>query len=150
MATPSRDELIALAKQIATAHELPPELVCAVCEQESSWNVYAIRFEPEFFKTYVAGLYTNNKIDVTEAYGRAFSWGLMQTMGQVAREFGYEGPLPQLCEPETGIEIGCRVLAHKIKVNEGNLKHALLAWNGGGSKDYPAEVLARADKYRSA
>jgi len=84
----TREELIALAKQTAAAHHLDPALVCAVCEQESSWNPWALRYEPAFFAKYVAPLLTNGKVSATEAYARAFSWGLMQVMGQVAREHG--------------------------------------------------------------
>ena len=49
-----------------------------------------MRYEPAFFTKYVAPLYTNNKITATEAYARGFSWGLMQVMGQVARESGFD------------------------------------------------------------
>lgn len=87
----SRDDFISLARQTAAAHNLPPELVCAICEQESSWNPFAIRYEPAFMSKYVAPLFTNNKIDATEAYARAISWGLMQVMGQAARECGFHG-----------------------------------------------------------
>jgi len=123
-------------------------VVCGICERESSWNNYAIRYEPGFFSHYIAPLYTANKVGVTEAYARSFSWGLMQVMGQTAREMGYDGDLPGLCHPETGIEVGCRVLAHKLAVNEGNLQAALQAYNGGGNPDYAAEVMALAEKYR--
>src|SRR5258708_32520022 len=83
-------ELVTLAKSIATEHELDPVLVCAVCEQESAWNTFAIRYEPLFMVKYVAPLYTNHKVSASEAYARAFSWGLMQVMGQVAREQGFD------------------------------------------------------------
>ena len=74
----------------------------------------------------------------TESRMRAFSWGLMQVMGQVAREHGFSGrSLAQLCEPATGLEIGCRVLAAKLAAAEGNVTRALLLWNGGGNRDYP-------------
>ena len=87
MAVPS--QLIVLARKAAAAQSLDPALVCAVVEQESAWNPWAMRYEPLFFAKYVASLYTNNKIGASEAYGRGFSWGLMQVMGQVARETGY-------------------------------------------------------------
>ncbi len=110
--------LIALARRIAGAHALDPVLVCAVIEQESSWNPYAIRYEAAFFGRYVAPLYTNNKITASEAWARGFSWGLMQVMGQVAREHGFapaEHPfLSELCDPEQGINVGCRVLSAKF------------------------------------
>ncbi len=110
--------LIALARRIAAAHALDPALVCAVIEQESSWNPYAMRYEPTFFSRYVAPLYTNNKITASEAWARGFSWGLMQVMGHVAREHGFaagEHPfLSELCDPEQGIAVGCRVLSAKL------------------------------------
>jgi hypothetical protein len=110
--------LIALARRIAAAHALDAALVCAVIEQESSWNPYAMRYEPTFFSRYVAPLYTNNKITASEAWARGFSWGLMQVMGQVAREHGFaasEHPfLSELCDPEQGIAVGCRVLSAKL------------------------------------
>lgn len=110
--------LISLARRIAGAHALDPALVCAVIEQESSWNPYAIRYEAAFFGRYVAPLYTNNKVTASEAWARGFSWGLMQVMGQVAREHGFasaEHPfLSELCDPEQGINVGCRVLSAKL------------------------------------
>lgn len=110
--------LIALARRIAAAHALDAALVCAVIEQESCWNPYAMRYEPTFFSRYVAPLYTNNKITASEAWARGFSWGLMQVMGQVAREHGFaasEHPfLSELCDPEQGITVGCRVLSGKL------------------------------------
>ena len=142
--------LIALARQKAAEHQLYPQLVCAVCEQESNWNPWALRYEPRFLSKYVAPLYTAGKISATEAYGRSMSWGLMQVMGQVAREHGFDGAfLPELCDPAIGLEIGCRVLAHKLGAAGGNAEKALLLWNGGANAGYAAQVLARAEKYKT-
>lgn len=151
----TREELILLAKDTAARHDLPPELVCAVVEQESAWDPSAIRYEPAFYDRYVAPLLLRRPAQLvggeTEARARAFSWGLMQTMGEVAREFGFAGKfLSELCDPGKGIEMGCMVLAHKLAVNQGNVVQALLAWNGGGNPDYPAQVLGRVEKYRAA
>ena len=138
-----------LAKEAAARHDLPPELVCAVCEQESDWDAHAIRYEPAFFDRYVYPMSLKRAISETEARARAFSWGLMQTMGEVAREFGFAGKfLSELCEPGAGLETGCKVLAHKLAVNQGNVERALLAWNGGGNPEYPQEVLARVERYK--
>ncbi len=145
----TQNDLTVLARQTANAHNLYPQLVCAVCEQESGWDPWALRYEPAFFSRYVAPLFTNNKIDATEAYARGTSWGLMQVMGQVARERGFEGRfLSALCDPATGLAIGCAVLAHKLVAAEGNVQKALLLWNGGANPAYPTEVLARAGKYK--
>src|SRR5271154_3197519 len=109
--------LIPTALTIAERHALNPSLVCALIEQESAWNPHAIRYEPAFFAKYVAPLFTNNKVDPptnTEAHSRAISWGLMQVMGQSARETGFSGQfLSELCDPVIGIEAGCVLFAHK-------------------------------------
>jgi len=147
MSAPS--QLVALARKAATAQSLDPALVCAVVEQESAWNPFAIRYEPAFFAKYVAPLYTNNKIGATEAYARGFSWGLMQVMGQVARESGFDGAqfLSALCDPEQGLAIGCKVLRKKMDAMGGDPQRGLLAWNGGANAAYPSQVVARRVHY---
>ncbi len=107
-----------------------------------------MRYEPAFFSKYVASLYTNNKISATEAYARGFSWGLMQVMGQVAREAGFDAPfLSDLCDPEQGLAIGCKVLRKKFDALAGDTTRALLAWNGGANTTYAAQVIARRAHY---
>lgn len=156
--------LVALARKAALAHALDPALVCAICEQESSWNPWSIRYEPLFFAKYVAPLYTNNKVGASEAYARGFSWGLMQVMGQTAREAGYTEPfLSALCDPADALEIGCRVLrkkfdiassvaqtilsAHDRSASADQTSRALLLWNGGANPAYAAHVLSRRIHY---
>src|SRR5712692_3744073 len=132
-------QVLQLARRVAAAHALDAPLVCAVIEQESGWNPWAMRYEPAFFTKYVAPLYTNNKVSATEAYARGFSWGLMQVMGQVAREAGFEALfLSALCDPEQGLAIGCKVLRKKFDAMAGDATHALLAWNGGTNPAYAA------------
>jgi len=141
-------QFLALARKAAAAHSLDPALVCAVAEQESGWNPWAMRYEPAFFSKYVAPLYTNNKISASEAYARGFSWGLMQVMGQVAREAGFDALfLSALCDPEHGLAVGCKVLRKKLDAANGDATRALLAWNGGGNANYAALVLARRAHY---
>jgi soluble lytic murein transglycosylase-like protein len=140
--------LVALARRAAAVQSLDPALVCAVVEQESGWNPWAIRYEPLFFAKYVAPLYTNNKVSASEAYARGFSWGLMQVMGQVARETGFDPVfLSSLCDPDQGLAIGCKVLRRKLDSMAGDTLRGLLAWNGGSNTAYPAQVLARKPHY---
>ncbi|GAC1632845.1 MAG: transglycosylase SLT domain-containing protein [Candidatus Acidiferrum sp.] len=149
MAPTDGQQLIVLAKQIAVKFKLVPELVCAVVEQESGWKPWAMRYEPAFLAKYVAPLYTNGKISATEAYARSISWGLLQVMGQVAREHGVTlFFLSQLCEPEVGLSVGCEVLASKLEREGGDVIKGLLRWNGGANPSYATEVLARVDKYK--
>jgi soluble lytic murein transglycosylase-like protein len=149
---PPPSELILLADAAARHYALWPELVCAVVEQESNWNPWALRYEPAFYERYVQPQLSRGAIaNETEARSRAFSWGLMQVMGQVAREQGFASPsIAALCEPATGLDIGCRVLTAKIAAAGGNVEHALLLWNGGANRDYAATVLARVARYKAA
>ena len=138
-------EFIALTRAIASAHELDPALVCAVVEQESAWDSHAMRYEPGFRARYVAPL----RLPPTEEIARSISWGLLQVMGQVAREHGFEEKfLSVLCDPAAGLQIGCMVLAAKLAAAAGNVPRGLALWNGGANPDYAAQVLARVARYR--
>jgi soluble lytic murein transglycosylase-like protein len=138
-------ELIALAHAAAKNHALDPALVCAVVEQESAWDPHAIRYEPAFRMRYVAPL----GLSATEEIARSISWGLMQLMGQLARERGFTGHfLSALCDPTAGLDVGCLVLASKLSAAGGEVAQALALWNGGASATYAPDVLARVAKYR--
>jgi soluble lytic murein transglycosylase-like protein len=141
-----KDELIGLARAAAARYSLDPALVCGVIEQESAWDSHAIRYEPFFRIRYVSPL----GLTPTEEVARSISWGLMQVMGQVAREHGFEKKfLSELCEPVAGIEIGCVVLADKLQKASANVAHGLELWNGGADPNYAAAVLAKTEKYRN-
>lgn len=138
-------EFIVLAREKAALHGIDAALVCALIEQESAWNTCAIRYEPGFRTRYVAPL----RLPPSEEIARSISWGLMQVMGQVAREHEFAGKfLSALCDPALGIEIGCRVLAAKIADAAGDVTRGLQLWNGGGNSDYAAQVFARMSAYQ--
>jgi soluble lytic murein transglycosylase-like protein len=154
--------LITLARAAAAQHALNPALVCAIVEQESAWDPHAIRYEPAFRTRYVAPL----GLPPTEEVARSISWGLMQVMGQVAREHGFTAKsLAALCDPATGLAIGCAVFAAKLRASTNDaasavnnsdaasvagdvVEHALELWNGGANTSYAAQVLARVAHYR--
>ena len=144
-------ELIQLARDTAKAHNLFPEIVCAIAEQESSWAPFAMRYEPAFYEHYIMPLVNKGEVKrETEARARAVSWGLGQVMGQLARELGFKGKfLSELCDPLVGLEYLCRALNQKLGFASGNMEKALLFYNGGGNPNYPTEVLARVEKYKS-
>lgn len=140
------DELVRQAGLIAQQHSLDPALICAIAEQESSWDTHAIRYEPTFHSRYVASL----GLVPTEEIARSISWGLMQVMGQVAREHGFsEKFLSALCEPANGLAVGCIVLLSKLAQANEDVPRALLLWNGGANPDYANAVLARIPHYRT-
>ncbi len=131
----------------AVKYGLDPALVAAVCEQESEWNPWAVRYEPAFYLRYIEPMNLNSH---TEAQMRSASFGLMQIMGQTAREFGFDGRfLTELCDPDQGVLYGCRKLQKCFSIH-GDAETALLAYNGGSNKDYPAQVLARVAHYQNS
>lgn len=151
----TRDGMISLAKQTAATHGLDPALVCAICHHESAnWNTWASRYEPAFYERYVLPIadlktFGGTCSKATERTLRATSFGLMQIMGQVARERGFTGEyLTELCDPINGIEQGCRELARRMKNAGGDVRKGLLGYNGGGNPKYPDLVLAHYDEYK--
>jgi Transglycosylase SLT domain len=115
---PVDSTLLALARDAAAQNGLDAAVVCAVIEQESGWESHAMRYEGAFRAKYVSPL----GLSPTEEIARSISWGLMQVMGQVAREHGFAGKfLCALCEPAAGVTMGCVVLAAKIALAEREL-----------------------------
>jgi soluble lytic murein transglycosylase-like protein len=140
--------MIRVARATAKAHALPEDLVCAVCEHESGWDPWAARYEPAFFALYIHPAHP--KTPTTEEIDAAESFGLMQIMGQTAREFGFKGKyFTELCDPLVGIEYGCRKLERAVRFHPNDVRAALLVYNGGGNPQYPELVLARLANYEA-
>jgi len=140
---PPDPQLVSQAKFQAAQLGLDPALVCAIVEQESLWNQYALRAEPAFDERYEKPLH----LTPTEEWARSMSWGLMQVMGESAREVGYAGSFPMLCAANVGLRVGCQWLALKLKEASGDVDRALLLWNGGRDPDYPAKVKTKMVNY---
>jgi soluble lytic murein transglycosylase-like protein len=145
---PTKEALISLAHQKAEKYGLESALICSLVEQESNWNVFAVRYEPGFYAKYIVPSLEVGHFGPTEGMCRATSWGLMQTMGQTAREMGFGGPfLSELCDPEIGLDIGCKYLSVLYSKTGNNTRDALLRWNGGNRPEYPDQVMARMPSY---
>ncbi|MEW6265319.1 MAG: transglycosylase SLT domain-containing protein [Thermodesulfobacteriota bacterium] len=101
-----------LIQSASERHGLDPGLTAAVVLAESAAQPAAVRFEahyrwlfkPESVKPDICSI-------ETEVMLQKISFGLMQIMGAVARERGFQGWLTELCRPEQGLEYGCRHLA---------------------------------------
>lgn len=129
----------------ANDFNLDPLLVGAVVIVESYGNVCAQRYEPGFYDRYlrhdrIAHEHRMHALDMssllsstyqTEIHGRATSWGAMQVMGQVAREKGFTGWFPELCDARTGMEYGAMHLREKLDEYGGVLPDAVAAYNAG-------------------
>jgi soluble lytic murein transglycosylase-like protein len=139
----------AMAGKYATKYSLDVTLLCAWIDHESSWNPWAIRYEPAFYDRYILPLVTNGTIKTaTEAQARSMSWGLAQIMGEVAREFGFKGQfLSELSDPDTGLDFACKKLQRCFTVASQDVDKALLCYNGGGDPSYPGAVRALLEKY---
>jgi hypothetical protein len=157
--TVPQGQLIDWARVIAMSHNLPVELVCAVCEEESGkrnaripggledWDPTSTRFEVGFLRRWVKP--DNLNAPTTEEIDSAHSFGLMQIMGLTARELGFKGRyLTELCNPECGLEFGCRKLRVCMDRTNNKIEDALLQYNGGSDPGYPSRVMGRMSKYR--
>lgn len=139
-----------LLAQYADKYELDPLLVQALITIESNGDQWAIRHEPHYKWLYKPQVFSAKLgiTAITEKICQQTSWGLMQIMGAVAREHGFNLPMPILCLPEHNLDIGCKFL--KSRIDLWGIKGGLCAYNAGtpdssiGEK-YAAKVLA---KYR--
>jgi hypothetical protein len=139
----SKEYLVNLATSIASGMGLYPIIILAICERESSWQPWVTRFEPAFKIKYIDPM----KLPEPESILRATSFGLMQILGQSAREMGYTGNLQELLDPEINLIYGCRWFEKKMVQGSGVLADALQDYNGGGNPNYATEVLELANKY---
>lgn len=125
-----------LIQSAAARHNLPPVLIGALIEQESSGNPWAWNPEPRYrylwdvsrnraFRTLSLAEIGSKvpPLDFSclagdrdqEWWAQHASWGLMQVMGAVARECGYQARyLTELLAPEDNVEYGCRHLVHLV------------------------------------
>lgn len=129
----------------ATKYKLNHITVAALIVQESSVNPYAVRFEQAFMTRYtdktrdIPGMVSSAHWD-SERICRSTSWGLMQIMGLVAREYGYgKLYLSELVDPHDNLDIGCKHLSTLIQ-RKGDEVRGLLAYNGGGDERYPSRI----------
>ena len=135
------DDLKELLKAEVPAYGLPWEAVYAFVMTESSGNEYAMRHEPQY--KWLFG-HTHSP---TERMGQMTSWGLMQVMGAVAREYGFSGHFPALCDPKIGLQYGMKHLKKYYNKHQ-NWPDTIAAYNAGHPKriDGKYENQAYVDK----
>lgn len=117
---------------VAPKYGLPSRLVHAIVRTESAGNRFAHRCEPSYRYLWDVRANAPYQVDsravakrlpppgfpapagiskATEWLDQQSSWGLMQVMGAVAREYGFTGFLCGLCDPLEGLHYGCKLLA---------------------------------------
>ena len=152
----------------ARARGLSPAIVAGVVAQESggiyarpdgSANPFAIRPEPAFWAHYgdvvrafaakTTNLFDDRWVRFPDLAGA--SYGLMQVLYDVALELGYVLRFPtELCDPEVGVGAGCEHLSNLYRRTGGDIRAALLRYNGGGDPSYPDKVLTHVSTIRDA
>jgi len=71
----------------------------------------------------------------TEKMFQKTSWGLMQVMGGVAREYGFRGWVTDLLDPVTNLKYGCTHLVNiKSRKNVKSLTDQIAAYNAGSPR----------------
>lgn len=137
---------VALAAKYAAKYLLDCALICAMAEHESSWNPWAVRFEPAFEARYIKP--SNPAMPTTLELTEAMSFGLMQIMGETAKELGFGGKfLTELCDPDVGMDFGCKKLRRCFDLKGPSTALVLLCYNGGADQNYPAQVQALMPAY---
>lgn len=157
----------ALTLDAADSVGLPFALVTAIVQVESGGNRYAWNPEPRY--RYLWNVKTQRPFRSVlpvelaakfppkdfpalagdpdqEWWGQQASWGLMQIMGAVAREQGFDAPyLPELTDPAANLLVGCRHLRGLVQWADGDLPRAAAAYNAGkGGWMLPAGQAYRA------
>lgn len=94
-----------LITKLSRKHHISADLVHAVVQTESNYNVNAL--------------------------GTSGEIGLMQIKYSTARQFGYNGTRRQLYEPANNLEFGIRYLAKAQQLSGGNLCRTVLKYNSG-------------------
>lgn len=164
----------------AKFYDLREGLVKAIIEVESAGEIYAWRVEPPY--RYLVNLGTGRPFRKltpaeiaseraptdfvydrrlgsrdTEWWGQQASWGPMQVMGAVAREYGFRGRFPELCG-DKGVHFGCAYLAALFqRFGWAGLPGVIAAYNAGSprytdsgafvNQGYVSKVFAARDKY---
>ena len=130
-------------REAALRNGIEPEWVAAFVQAESSGNTHAVRFEPGWKYFHNIGMHAKRlKItDDSEKAQQQFSWGLLQVMGSVAREWGYPDMLHTLSDPKRGLEFGCRHLA-AMRRRYPTGRDWIAAYNAGSPRKGPSGSYA--------
>mgnify|MGYP001566084632 CR=1 FL=1 len=107
------NHMIAHVNAHADAGSIPRPLLLRLVEIESSWNPWAVRYEPQY--TAVVDVESNAEYNdvtpATETMMQKCSWGPCQVLGATARRLGYRGPLTRLVETTVNLALATQLLS---------------------------------------
>ncbi len=126
------EELKVLADKISQQFALPCHWIKAIIDQESRWNQWAVRYEPNYEWLYNPDKFKSDLISrSTEIQTQKMSWGLGQIMGAVARQQSLIGPLASLLDPTTNITHMCKLIK-TLQAYSSDPSVIFATYNGGG------------------
>lgn len=133
-----RATIIALVKQECEFRQLETQLICSIIELESSFDTFAMRYEPEAMRVFAVeeSAKINGIAEVTERVAQKFSLGLGQVLGSTLRWLGFRDLLTSQCDPATGIHWCCEAfekLGHPYMA----LDEKIAAYNAGSVQRNP-------------
>lgn len=141
------DDIIA---QVAKDLRLDPDLISALMMQETVGDCWRPRYEPAFKSLWHPDEWASQRriSRATEEVMQMMSWGPLQIMGATARWMGFDGDLPELCQPALGILYAAkyvRWLADKFGDDEPRI---IAAYNAGpGVKKTPGGLYPNSKNY---
>jgi soluble lytic murein transglycosylase-like protein len=127
----------------AAREALSAALIAAVIQEESRFDPWATRSEPRYIRSRAvrraaarfAKLHPHGPNVFTEAIDRSRSYGLMQIMGETAREQGFVQPfLAELYLPANAIAHGAMLLAKLLHRYPNDTLAAISAYNQGTAR----------------
>ena len=136
MLIPFRAEI----ESAAAREAIPASLIAAVIQEESRFDPWATRAEPRYMRNRAVRraaarfvkLHPHGPTAFTELVGRAQSYGLMQVMGETAREQGFAPSfLAELYIPRNAIAHGAMLLAQLLRRYHNDTLAAISAYNQG-------------------
>jgi hypothetical protein len=141
---------------------LEPWLLAGLVAVESRGNRLALRYEPHYRWLFGDQAWEDLKRPAgltreTEFCCQRMSWGLCQVMLAVAREYGFDGWPPALCDPELNLHYGslhlARQLARERKRPPAGGREPDALWRAlrryNGSEDYPPLVLGWSEIFKA-
>ena len=130
-------------ERAAKAHNVPAPLIAAVIQEESRFDQWATRAEPLYYKNRKVRraamrwirAHPGGPNQFTELADRSRSYGLMQIMGETAREQGFASPfLAALYIPDNAIAHGATLIKRLLARYKNDTLSAISAYNQGSAK----------------
>jgi hypothetical protein len=137
-----------LIEEVAKEYDLDPNWISAIITKESGWNIFAVRYEPNYPYLYRPEKFVGPLISpATEMATQKMSFGLGQVMGAVYREQQGKGFIAELFIPEINIKHMAIKLA-ELKRRVGVAEYVFAGYNGGpGAMQKLASGLFRNQRY---